>query len=658
MKIKSLELKNFRPYYGDVKAIFPTADNSSICLIHGLNGYGKTSLFMALNWCLYGHEKLNDVYEFFNIKARAENNPVMSVKMILDDDAQEVTVLRRIQCNRQVRSIRDLGNSDLSIFENGIRRQTPDMTILQEVVNSILPREASQFSFFDGEKIEIYSSDNSTQATQDAISSVLGLSLLARSKEDLEKISLDINRDRRRLLEKEENGTELAKMMEEIDNNVEEAMKQKDALEEKCKSMQTQELSLQDQLVAQEAAQTILEDIKVLQGKINEAEKSKRTLTVEIKDATRTLYYEILEPVLIVKLTEAQRTRDNLLYSHMNSIKRETAQALVEKMQQSGICICGRPLDKDHLQAVKIALELPDQVSANGKNSNDLDEAKIIVSQLEASLAKVRERESYAELAARLAHIENDIDEWATSLAAKKSQLGTTDEEAIASLAEASERVKREKGLVEREIGSLEQTISDHLAERKKLESKISQISGQVQGLDLLSTQVDILNRSSVALGEIVRRSALAKQGEIQEKSTHFFRNITNKAFEYESMIINPDFSFGVETTSHSRPPMSIISAGEKQVTALSFILGLNEYTQREAPIFMDTPMGRLDETHRRNVAKVLLEMAQQGRQIILLATDTDIAFGVYDILKPAIGAEFEIVHNQTDLTSSLKRRA
>lgn len=99
---------------------------------------------------------------------------------------------------------------------------------------------------------------------------------------------------------------------------------------------------------------------------------------------------------------------------------------------------------------------------------------------------------------------------------------------------------------------------------------------------------------------------------------------------------------------------MALISAGEKQVTALSFILGLNEFTRRQAPIFMDTPMGRLDETHRRNVAKVLFDLAKMGRQIILLVTDTDIAFGVYSILKPGVGAEFEIVHNQENLTSKI----
>ena len=201
----------------------------------------------------------------------------------------------------------------------------------------------------------------------------------------------------------------------------------------------------------------------------------------------------------------------------------------------------------------------------------------------------------------------------------------------------------------------MQTTLDLYTNEKKSLDKTIAQLSGQVLGLDLLTSQVKILNNTSDAFGEIVNRVAKAKQQDIQESSSKYFRSITNKIHAYERMIINPDFSFGVETSQGRRPPMALVSAGEKQVTALSFILGLSEFTRRKAPIFMDTPMGRLDETHRRNVAKVLLELAKSGQQIILLVTDTDIAFGVYDILKPAIGAEYEIVHNQTNLTSRIE---
>ena len=163
MKIKNLELKNFRPYFENVQITFPNLDTNPIYLIHGQNGYGKTSLLLALNWCLYGHDRQKDAFEFFNIIAREENRPAMSVRMDILDNDRTLSIIRKIQCDSPVQSAKDLSATELLFFENDIKRQAQDTQIFQELVNEILPKEASQFSFFDGESIEVYSSDNATR---------------------------------------------------------------------------------------------------------------------------------------------------------------------------------------------------------------------------------------------------------------------------------------------------------------------------------------------------------------------------------------------------------------------------------------------------------------------------------------------------------------
>ena len=310
------------------------------------------------------------------------------------------------------------------------------------------------------------------------------------------------------------------------------------------------------------------------------------------------------------------------------------------------------------LKEIKKILKYQDLKINSDDSAYGLDFLSYLIETFDMALVARHQSLSYGEISAKLANLENDIDEIATSIASKENMLMGSDEEAIETLSKQLDKVRKDKSQAEREIGSLQKTLEDLANRKRQLEKEISQISGQVQGLDLLTAQVALLNKSADAFGEIVDRASKAKQQDIQEASSKYFRKITNKIHAYERMIINPDFSFGVETVNNIRPPMELISAGEKQVTALSFILGLSEYTRRQAPIFMDTPMGRLDETHRRNVAKVLLELANSGQQIILLVTDTDMAFGVYDILKPAIGAEFEIVHNQINLTSNIVRRS
>jgi DNA sulfur modification protein DndD len=65
MKIKSLELTNFKQFYGNQIVDISTSSDKNVTVFRGVNGTGKTSLFTAINWCLYGigHEGLKQVSE-------------------------------------------------------------------------------------------------------------------------------------------------------------------------------------------------------------------------------------------------------------------------------------------------------------------------------------------------------------------------------------------------------------------------------------------------------------------------------------------------------------------------------------------------------------------------------------------------------------------
>ena len=50
MNIESLTIKNFKNYLGEVKFDL----SKKIILLHGANGFGKSSFFDAIEWCLTG----------------------------------------------------------------------------------------------------------------------------------------------------------------------------------------------------------------------------------------------------------------------------------------------------------------------------------------------------------------------------------------------------------------------------------------------------------------------------------------------------------------------------------------------------------------------------------------------------------------------------
>jgi DNA sulfur modification protein DndD len=79
MKIKSIEINNYRLYKGINKVVFPNGNNKNLYLISGENGFGKTTFLQSLLWCLYGRLMV-DIDETYRKEASigAYNNILIS----------------------------------------------------------------------------------------------------------------------------------------------------------------------------------------------------------------------------------------------------------------------------------------------------------------------------------------------------------------------------------------------------------------------------------------------------------------------------------------------------------------------------------------------------------------------------------------------------
>ena len=54
IKLLSVEIENYRQYYGHHKIEFASRDDG-FTVIFGYNGEGKSNFLNAINWCLYQH---------------------------------------------------------------------------------------------------------------------------------------------------------------------------------------------------------------------------------------------------------------------------------------------------------------------------------------------------------------------------------------------------------------------------------------------------------------------------------------------------------------------------------------------------------------------------------------------------------------------------
>jgi len=91
-------------------------------------------------------------------------------------------------------------------------------------------------------------------------------------------------------------------------------------------------------------------------------------------------------------------------------------------------------------------------------------------------------------------------------------------------------------------------------------------------------------------------------------------------------------------------------SAGESQLTALSFIFGLNKYARYSSTIVFDTVAGRLDLTNSKAQGEFFSSLEDP---LLLLVTDSELR-DLGDAVKDEIGAHYRIKPDGKD--SKLER--
>ena len=125
-------------------------------------------------------------------------------------------------------------------------------------------------------------------------------------------------------------------------------------------------------------------------------------------------------------------------------------------------------------------------------------------------------------------------------------------------------------------------------------------------------------------LNQFIVRLRKNKVHLLQEKTFEMYRLLSSRSGLIKDITIN-DKTYEISITDRSGHDIkkSSLSAGEKEVFAISLLWGLAQASQLKLPIIIDTPLSRLDSTHRDNIVNNYFPNA--GEQVIILSTDTEI---------------------------------
>ena len=85
----------------------------------------------------------------------------------------------------------------------------------------------------------------------------------------------------------------------------------------------------------------------------------------------------------------------------------------------------------------------------------------------------------------------------------------------------------------------------------------------------------------------------------------------------------------------------------------ISLLWALAICSKKKLPVIIDTPLSRLDSSHRRALIKTYFPNASD--QTIILSTDSEIDERYYEIMKPSIGDEFTLEYNDEEKKTSIR---
>ena len=656
MRFTRLELKNFRPYFASVSIDLPSSDDKNVILIHGHNGAGKTSLHTAIQWAFYGEHGRRDLFEHANTAARQAEDFEMAVSVSFTHDNHSYVLTRSVRSEKPaVLSPDHLPKSTLSLYRDGQLLSGGEQQYVQDRVEMIVPRDASQFFFFDGEHISRYSANGQSDGTRSAIEQVLGLSAAKQALRDIEKLADETRRDWNRALRNSKTHTELADNHDALKADLAQTSDDLRGAYERVREMQAQRASheaaleeLRDVQVLAAERRGVAEQLTSLRGQL-------KLVADELQVESRGLYMRILEKRLRAALDAGNKEYEQARARETDSQVVHAVSQFLRSQLDLGVCLCGESLEGHRhatfSEAIKSVAPAVDNVDAESDQSG--------VRNLAARLAVLRSAYESAERSAtRFEDFQvrkSDLDIQVVALERKvvefDNRIRSIDEQGVNDLRDLIDDLGREIGHAHRDIANFERDLQQKQSSLAETERQIRRLSAASETSAAFGRQVDLLDRTQKALDEFLVRAALARREQMEEKMNGFFKGITNKEAGYQGMFLRDDFTFGISAADGSQPNMDQIAAGEKQVVAFAFILGLNQYARSMAPLMIDTPMSRLDQEHRRNLAKTIVDMPQQ---VFMFVTDTDLGFGVQDIIEGSVAAEFRITQDPKALTSAI----
>jgi DNA sulfur modification protein DndD len=620
--LRRLRLRDFRQFRGEHEVVFASGSDRNVTVLTGVNGAGKTGLFYALNWALYGEAETLPG-SLVNKAAAQEPTPRSWVEVAFVHDGSEFIARRELGVTPSGYE-REISFTLSRLDSGGRVKEIQDPSAY---VNVILPKDARRYFFFDGERIDELSRPGHEQEVREAVRSVLKLKVLERTSQHLDDAAKDYQKALRQQGQLDDEQRGLIDAAEELDRSIR-------AREDELAELRQRITKLEHQVQGARAKLDRLVEIREIQAERREVEALAERLRADFDDASETLREAVGRGAAVVAASALERARAVLEEKRAaGEIPTGIRQQLIEDLLRERICICGRPLDEPATEAL---------TARHGHSvSSDVAES-VLNTASDIRLLQARAADTSVVLergVARRAELREDMTDNDRRLEDISERLRGDFTEDVAQLEESrrylEDRLRDslvEAKVGEREMGELRAQLAKTRAQLGSLESR------SVEG-ERAKRRWELATASAEAARVVLTHFSADMRGRIEDATDEIFKMFVWKEKQFLAVRVTEDYKLEVDDR-FGTATLAGLSAGERQVLSLAFIAGMSKVTGEEAPIVIDTPFGRLSEMP---VTSIVTELPKIAKQLVLFVTDREMDDEARSLIEPRIGREYSL---------------
>lgn len=659
MRIHTLRLNNFGLFRGvtefDLLPKIKYNKERPVILIGGKNGAGKTTILEAVRLCLYGPLLLGsrvsarEYEEYLRARVHRDDDALVmntTASVALEFEHSELGKSHRYTVERSWDIDTKKIKTHLLVQRDGDPIDDLDHAHADDFLRDLIPPGVSQLYFFDGEKIqELAESDDDDAALSDAIRSLLGLDLVERLSGDLQIYANRLQKlDNIDTLQKE-----LDKVEKEIQDKQDRHLKTRITLDEAQSRVDdiAKQIAATEARIAKEGG--AFADVR---GKLESDRKRLRTAIEDAENQLRQLAEGLL-PFSLAKslcrdLTNQLKNEDRVQGWHSHrTLLQERIERLNKATQKELADIDGLT---DETRGV-LADRITQMVGKLGEPPEDLPDVKLVhrlSSDLKESLLEgIRGATENVPTKAKklVGQLETDTrDLQKTEAALKKAPK----EDQLRPLVERVNDLNREIGGADADLKRAMAEYSSAEFALKEERGRKAKLKDKKQEAEKQGEREQMVESVNAALEEYVKLLTADKSRELAQCVRRRFQQLWRKGDVVRRIEIDPISFIVTLYDRHDRVvPKTQLSAGEKQMYAISMLWGLAEVSRRPLPMVIDTPLGRLDGDHRSHLVEHYFPAA--SHQVIILSTDTEIDETYFNDLKPHLSHVYHLSYEESE---------